>query len=105
MEKLFYTMSEVSAMLEVPDTTVRFWSDSFPKFVKPQRNAKGNRQFRAGDIDALRQIKYLLKDKGLTIGGATKQMTADRTGVDKTARAITCLEDIRARLVEVRKSL
>lgn len=105
MDKIFYTISEVSSMLEIPDTTVRYWSDSFPKFVKPSRNAKGNRLFRQADIDALRQIRYLLKDKGLTIEGATRQLTADKTGIDKTARAIACLEDIRARLIEVRKGL
>ncbi len=105
MKKLFYTIGEVSEMLEVPDSTVRYWSDSFPRYVKPRRNAKGNRQFREEDIEALRTIKYLLKEKGLTIEGAEKQLTADHSSVNKVARAIEILESLKLRLFEVRKTL
>lgn len=92
-------------MLGVPDSTVRYWSDSFPTYVKPRRNAKGNRLFRAEDIEALKAIKYLLKDKGMTLEGATRQLINDRGSVNKVARAIQSLEDIKARLIEVRKTL
>lgn len=105
MKKLFYTIGEVSEMLEVPDSTVRYWSDSFPRYVKPRRNAKGNRQFREEDIEALRTIKYLLKEKGLTIEGAEKQLTVDHSSVNKVARAIEILESLKLRLFEVRKTL
>lgn len=105
MKKLFYTIGEVSEMLEVPDSTVRYWSDSFPRYVKPRRNAKGNRQFREEDIEALRTIKYLLKEKGLTIEGAEKQLMVDHSSVNKVARAIEILESLKLRLFEVRKTL
>ncbi len=105
MKKLFYTIGEVSEMLEVPDSTVRYWSDSFPRYVKPRRNAKGNRQFREEDIEALRTVKYLLKEKGLTIEGAEKQLAVDHSSVNKVARAIEILEALKLRLFEVRKTL
>lgn len=105
MGKLFYSISEVSRILGVPDSTVRYWSDSFPRYVRPRRNAKGNRQFRVEDIEALKTIRYLLKDKGLTFEGAERQLISDHGSVDKTVRAVEILESIRLRLLEVRKTL
>ena len=45
MEKLYYTIGEVSRMLGENASLIRFWSNSFSKFVKPKRNAKGNRLY------------------------------------------------------------
>lgn len=105
MEKIFYSVSETAHIIGVPDTTVRYWSDSFPRFVSPRRNAKGNRQFRKEDIEVLKRIRFLVKDKGLTLEGAARQLEADHGQVDKTVKAISRLEDIKERLLEVRKSL
>ena len=45
MDKLYYTIGEVSELLGETTSLVRFWSNSFPKYIKPKRNAKGNRLF------------------------------------------------------------
>ncbi|MBR1575527.1 MAG: MerR family transcriptional regulator [Bacteroidales bacterium] len=105
MEKLYYTISETAEMLGESTSLIRFWSNSFPKYIKPYRNAKGNRLFTVGDIDTLRQIHYLVKTKGLTLEGAARQLASDRSSVDKRVRALDSLKEIRAQLVEVRKSL
>ena len=42
MEKLFYSIGEVAEILGESTSLVRFWSNSFPAFIKPDRNAKGN---------------------------------------------------------------
>ena len=105
MDKLYYTISETAEILGESTSLVRFWSNSFPKYIKPNRNAKGNRLFTAEDIDTLKQIHYLVKTKGLTLEGAAKQLAAGRSSVDKRVRALDSLKEIRAQLVEVRKSL
>lgn len=105
MEKLFYSIGEVARMLDVPDSTVRYWSDSFPRYVKPRRNAKGNRMFREQDIDELKVIRHLLKDEGMTLEGAERRLSEDHSSVDKKARAIELLESLKLRLLEVRKTL
>ena len=56
MERLFYTIGEVADMLEVNVSLVRYWSDNFSRFLKPHRNAKGNRLYTQEDIDVLKQI-------------------------------------------------
>lgn len=104
MEKMFYTISEVSEMLEEPASKIRYWSDKFPHQVKPRRTAKGNRQYMQADIDALRQIR-LLSGRGLTLEGVAREMGKGSDRTDKTARALACLKDIKARLEEIKETL
>ena len=105
MAKMIYTMGEVAQLLGENPSAVRYWSNYFEKFVKPQRNAKGNRLYHPEDIDTLRQIQYLLKNQGLTLEGAVQRLTEDRHTVDKRVKAIEKLKDIRAQLVAVRSGL
>ena len=105
MAKMIYTMGEVAQLLGENPSAVRYWSNYFEKFVKPQRNAKGNRLYHPEDIDTLRQIQYLLKNQGLTLEGAVQRLTEDRRSVDKRVKAIEKLKDIRAQLVAVRQGL
>jgi DNA-binding transcriptional MerR regulator len=98
-------MGEVAQLLGENPSAVRYWSNYFEKFVKPQRNAKGNRLYHPEDIDTLRQIQYLLKNQGLTLEGAVQRLTEDRRTVDKRVKAIEKLKDIRAQLVAVRQGL
>lgn len=105
MEKLYYSISEVAEILGESVSLVRFWSNSFPKLVKPVRNAKGNRQYTACDIEALKQIHHLVKEKGLTLDGAARRLAADRKGVDRSVQVLDSLKEIRARLIDIKNSI
>ncbi len=105
MEKLYYTISEVAKELKESTSLVRFWSNSFPKYIKPYRNAKGNRLYREEDIDTLKQIHYLVKEKGYTLEGADKLLSAERSSVDRSVRVLESLKEIRAQLRVVREAL
>ena len=105
MAKLIYTMGEVAQELGENASAIRYWSNYFEKFIKPQRNAKGNRLYHPEDIETLKQIQYLLKNQGLTLEGARQRLTEDRRSVDKRVKAIGVLKEIREELVQVRKSL
>ena len=61
MAKMFYTIGEVSEMLGENASAIRYWSNHFEKFIKPERNAKGNRRFTEDDIAYLRQIQFLMR--------------------------------------------
>lgn len=105
MEKVIYTIGEVAEALGESVSAVRFWTNSFSKFLKPKRNAKGNRLYAPEDIETLKQIKMLVKEGGMTLEGASKRMSAERNAVKKKARVLDSLKSIRASLLEVRKSL
>jgi DNA-binding transcriptional MerR regulator len=98
-------MGEVADMLGENASAVRYWSNYFEKFIKPQRNAKGNRLYHPEDIETLKQIQYLLKNQGLTLEGTKQRLTEDRRTVDKRVKAIGILQGIREELVQVRKAL
>ncbi|MBQ2171933.1 MAG: MerR family transcriptional regulator [Bacteroidales bacterium] len=105
MAKMIYTMGEVAEMLGENASAVRYWSNYFEKFIKPQRNAKGNRLYHPEDVETLKQIQYLLKNQGLTLEGTKQRLTEDRRTVDKRVKAIGILKGIREELVQVRKEL
>lgn len=105
MEKLFYSIGEVSAILGENVSLVRFWSNSFPKYIKPGRNAKGNRIFTADDIETFKQIHYLVKTRGLTLEGVARELEGDRAGIHRNVKVLESLRAIREQLVEIKKSL
>ena len=98
-------MGEVAQELGENASAIRYWSNYFEKFIKPQRNAKGNRLYHPDDIETLKQIQFLLKNQGLTLEGARQRLTEDRRSVDKRVKAIGLLKEIREELVLVRKAL
>lgn len=105
MEKIYYTIGEVSRILGENTSLVRFWSNSFSKYVKPRRNAKGNRLFTREDLETLKQIHYLVKEQGMTLDGATRRLCTEKKTVEGRVKALDSLKEIRRQLVEVRKSL
>lgn len=105
MEKLYYSISEVAEMIGEPVSLVRYWSNSFPRFIKPRRNGKGNRMFTTEDVDTLKQIHFLVKDKGMTLDGAASQLAESRSFVESRVKALDSLKAIRARLVQIKDSL
>lgn len=105
MEKLLWTIGETASLLNENVSAVRFWTGNFPEFVKPSRTGKGDRRYTAADIAALREIRFLLKDRGLSIEGARQQLNSDRAKVSDRVKAIGILEGIKERLLEIKKEL
>ena len=105
MERIYYSIGETAEILGENVSLVRYWANSFPQFVKPDKNAKGNRLFHPEDVDTLKQIRHLVKDKGLTLKGAAQELAAARAKVEKDVRVLETLKSIRARLVEVKQGL
>lgn len=104
MEKLFYTIGETAELIGESVSLVRFWTNTFEKFLKPRRNAKGNRIYTSAEIDTLRQIHHLVKDRGLSLEGAAKNLELNRSGIDRNVKIIDSLKAIREQLVEIKKS-
>ena len=105
MEKYLYTIGEVADILGENVSLVRFWSNEFPKFIKPQRNAKGNRLYTKEDIETFKHIHLLVKVEGLTLEGVAKRLKGDRTDVIGKARVLDSLKAIRQQLAQIREEL
>ena len=105
MDKLYYSIGEVAGALGESVSCIRFWTNSFQKYLHPRRTAKGNRQYSAEDIEALRKIQYLVKKEGLTLEGAEKQMSEGGSKADKAVKVADSLKAIREQLVQIRETL
>ncbi len=105
MEKYLYTIGEVADILGESVSLVRFWSNEFPKFIKPQRNAKGNRLYTKEDIETFKHIHLLVKVEGLTLEGAARRLKGDRKDVISKAQVLETLKNIRRQLAEIREDL
>ena len=62
-------MGEVTAMFDVNASLLRFYEKEF-EVLQPKKNKKGNRLFTPEDVDNLKIIFHLIKDKGYTLTGA-----------------------------------
>ena len=105
MQKYFYTIGEVATILNESTSLVRFWANEFPKFIKPQRNAKGNRLFTEQDVKNLRTIHHLVKVEGLTLEGAAKRLKEEVKGGTDKMKVRDSLRQIRNQLSEIRSEL
>ena len=106
-EKLYYSMGEVTEMFDVTPALVRYWCEQFPT-LRPKRNAKGNRLFTPSDVEQLKLIYHLLKEKRLTIEGAEKAMRKERIVSGKATDDMALLEQlqhIKAMLETVREGI
>ena len=106
-EKLYYSMGEVTEMFDVEPSLIRYWCSQF-SCLKPKRNAKGNRMFTPQDIERLKRIHHLLKEKKMTIEGAQKAMRKRNIEAEENDSDISLLEQLqslRAMLVEMREGI
>ena len=104
-KKLYYSMGEVAEMFDVTPALIRHWEAQFD-CIKPHRNKKGNRLFTPEDVERLKQIYHMVKERGMTLKGANKVLK--RAKSDEVAQEMELLErlqKIRAALVEVREEL
>ncbi|HEY9533512.1 MAG TPA: MerR family transcriptional regulator [Mucilaginibacter sp.] len=104
ISKMYYTMGEVTAMFNVNASTIRFYEKEF-EVLKPKKNKKGNRLFSPEDIENLKIIFSLIRDKGYTLLGA-KDFLKKNMGESKgSQRVIDSLENLKKFLLEVRDQL
>jgi DNA-binding transcriptional MerR regulator len=100
VEKLYYSIGEVSKILGVPVSTVRFWENEFD-ILKPNKNKKGNRLFTPRDLKNLKLIYHLVKEMGMTLAGARKQLSEKMEETDYKFEINESLQNIRSLLLEI----
>lgn len=102
--KLYYTMGEVTALFGVNASQIRFYENEFD-ILQPKKNRKGNRLFTPEDIDNLKIIFSLLKEKGFTLQGAKEFLKNNKDKASENQKVIDSLQRLRQFLVEVKEQL
>ncbi|MDC0100774.1 MerR family transcriptional regulator [Alphaproteobacteria bacterium] len=113
----FKTISEVSALLDVPQHVLRFWESKFSS-LRPLKRSGGRRYYRPDDVAVLRRIRQLLYVDGFTIKGAQKlvrskasaakpnaSVTASSASDKDLAAAMAMLDDVKTRLAALKQQL
>lgn len=66
----YRSIGEAAAELGLETHVLRYWETRFPRQVSPVKRPDGRRLFRPQDIDALRAIRILVHERGMTLKGA-----------------------------------
>ncbi|PIX36140.1 MAG: MerR family transcriptional regulator [Bacteroidetes bacterium CG_4_10_14_3_um_filter_31_20] len=104
IEKVFYQIGEVAEMFSVKQSLIRFWEQEFD-IIKPKKNKKGNRLFTKQDIENIRLIFHLVKEKGMTLNGAKQKLKVNIDDTSKNFEAIKKLQLIKEQLLEIKNEL
>lgn len=100
LDKKYYKINEVSLLLGIPKPTLRFWETKFT-FLSPHRTDKGTRFYTPDDIEKIRMVHYLVKERGFKIEKAEEIIKHNRSGVSKHYNAILRLRKIREELLKL----
>lgn len=113
IKKLYYSISEVSKIIDLEQYVLRYWESEFPQ-LKPAKNRAGNRIYTNKDIKLIFHIKKLLRDEMYTIEGAKKvleEFVPDNEAGEQLELLSFPLkkkiqdDEIRAEIVEVKEFL
>ena len=104
IEKVYFSISEVAEMLNVNASLIRYWDKEF-SVIKLKKNKKGNRLFTKEDIQLLKVIYHLVKERGMKLKGAQDLLRKNKTGHIDTGEVVTRLLHVREELIAIRDEL
>ncbi|MFO8098050.1 MAG: MerR family transcriptional regulator [Salinibacter sp.] len=104
MEKLYYSIGEVSDRVGHEPHVLRYWEKEFDT-LSPRKNRAGRRVYTEDDIEMVERIRYLLKDEKYTIEGAKQAIQRGDDQKDPRTQIREELSDLRAFLVDLRDAL
>ena len=101
IEKKYYSIGEVATIFKVAPSLIRYWEGEF-EIINPKKDNKGNRRYTKSDIQKIKYIYHLVKEKGFTLQGAQEVIKqGQEQGFDK-ASAIQKLEELKDFLINIR---
>ncbi|GJM61704.1 MULTISPECIES: MerR family transcriptional regulator [Persicobacter] len=102
--KKYYTIGEVAEMLQVSTSLIRFWEGEFG-IIRPKKNRNGNRQFTKEDIENVKLIYHLVKEKGYTLQGAKDLLKNNTKEVKDKLEIIESLRSLKSFLIDLKTQL
>ena len=98
--KLYYSIGEVAKMFDVNESLLRYWEKEFP-IISPKKAGGNVRQYRKEDIENIRLVYHLVKEKGMTLQGAKQKLKMNRETTIRTTEILDRLKLIREELVSI----
>lgn len=104
LTKSYYKIGEVAEILHIPASTLRFWEKEFT-IINPKRNSRNTRFYTPEDVETIKMVYFLVKEKGLKLDAAQQQIKINRHNVDQRAEAVHRLKEVRNTLQKLLDSL
>ena len=102
--KLYYSISEVAGMFDVNESLLRFCEKEFPH-LRPKKGGRGIRQYRKEDIETVKLIYHLVKERGMTLPGARQRMKDNKEATLRNFEIVERLRSIREELIGMKEAL
>lgn len=102
-DKLYYSMGEVTKAFNVNPSLIRFWEKEFD-VLNPKKNSRGNRKFSKKDLEYLKTIYHLVKERGYTLEGAREYMKSHKNKISNH-EMIEKLEKVKLELLKIKNQL
>ncbi len=103
-QKLYYPIGEVAKWFRVTTSQIRFWENEFD-ILQPRKTRKGDRLFRAEDVQNLKLIYYLLRNKKLSIEGTKEYLKTNHHKAQANHQLIESLTKFKSFLLELKANL
>jgi DNA-binding transcriptional MerR regulator len=104
IEKKYYSIGEVATHFQVATSLIRFWETEFPS-INPKKNKRGNRQFTKENIEQIKLVFHLVKEKGYTLQGAKDILIQQKSKAVSNLEAIESLKKVKAFLIDLKGNL
>ncbi len=104
IEKIYFTIGEVADQFGVATSLIRFWESEF-SILHPKKNKKGNRQYTKADIEKIKLIYHLVKDRGFTLNGAKEMLKKSPEELQNKMDAIESLKKVKQFLIELKERI
>lgn len=102
-EKQYYSIGEVAKLFNVNNSHIRFWTNEFE--LKVRTNKKGDRLYGGEQIEDLKIIYHLVRERGFTLAGAKSKLKADKSRVEASLHLKTSLQHLKKQLQHLKKRL
>ncbi len=103
-EKRYYTIGEVADMLNVNTSLIRYWERQFPS-LQPRKNRKGHRLFTRFDVDQIKYIYFLVKERHYSLQYAQQTLEKPDANDQEAFRVAEELRSLRRFLLNLRDNL
>ena len=100
--KVFFSIGEVAKQFGVSETLLRFWEQQFPT-IKPRKAGRGVRQYTKKDIEAVRMVYHLVKERGMTLEGARSAIKNSKNVITPKIELIEHLKAIKKELQAINR--
>ena len=99
-EKKYFKIKDVSEMLNIPMSTLRYWEQQFT-IINPRRSRGNSRMYTSNDIEKIKIIWYLVKERGMKLAAAEREISQNRKNVSHKHEVIERLASVKQELANL----